>query len=213
MDQIKYLALSWQAFIQYMIDCFNKGYFYYHFNTHPEQRRHKLPEIDKKIINRFEIGLSKDRRYRRKKKGQANYTYLRHELMFVILRTDGDDLCSERANQRFDDIRTKPLIISIGGEIQLKLHKKADTGYTVCLSKACYRDIKTKLLELAEHRQIKQMHYWFNALNGIPAYAGMIEHKRQLLKAVLQISKKHGTALKRSDFRLNTRLQKYKVFK
>jgi hypothetical protein len=67
-------------------------------------------------------------------------------------------------------------------------------------------------MEFLEKRQIEQVKYWFNALNGIPSYAGINEHKRMLLRDILKLAKKHGIALKRSDFRLNTRRKIYKVF-
>jgi hypothetical protein len=159
-------------------------------------------------MERFDTSKSKDKRYHDKQAGLANYKYLRHELKFMIMRTEGK-ACDET---QFRYIGRDPLILRIGFELELKVFRKADKGVTVRLSNDCYRNIKYEMLELLEHRQLEKLKYKFNALNGIPAYAGMIEHKRQLLKELVKTAKKQGIALKRSDFRLNTKLMRVKVF-
>ena len=168
-----------------------------------------MPKIDRTIIDRFDTSKSKDRRYYHKKAGQANYIFLRHELMFIILKTDGREI----DDTRFKDIRRDPLILRIGSELELKLHRKAgDKGVTVHLSDGCYKNIKYEMLVMLEHRQKNNVIYKFNALNGIPAYSGMYEHKRQLLNELLKTAKKHNIKLKRDEFRLITKLKKVKVF-
>jgi hypothetical protein len=213
MSQGKYLCTSWQAFIQQLISNLSHGYYYFHYYELSEKRRPKLLQIDELMISRFEADKSKDRRYHHRKAGKVNYLYLRYELMIAILRSEGEETDEKRLEQRFQDIRKEPLEIRLhGGEIILKLHKTVDKGLTIHFTKDCYRNLKTKFMELLEKRQIEQLKYWFNALNGIPAYAGINEHKRMLLTHIVKSAKKHGIALKRSDFRLNTRRKIYKVF-
>ncbi|GAB1536727.1 hypothetical protein ADMFC3_23580 [Geovibrio sp. ADMFC3] len=209
-----YLCTCWQAFIQQIVHNVSHGYYYYHYHTLTENRRPKLPEIDKKIETRFATDRAKDKRYRAKKNGECNYFYLRYGLQLIIMRTDGNERHAARQEQRFDDIREVPLEIRIEGDgnLVLKLHRKAVNGISVCLSKACYRDKKVELLELVEHRRTMQVIYLFNMLNGIPAYSGVTEHKKLLLKEVLNAAKKHGVKLSKDDFRLKTKLVKYKVF-
>jgi hypothetical protein len=206
-----YLCTCWQAFIQQIVHNVSHGYYYYHYHTLTETRRDRLPQIDEQIETRFETDRSKDERYRSKKRGEPNYFYLRHELKLIIMRTDGDEWGSE---QPFNDIRKTPLEIRIEGDggLALKLHRKAVSGISVCLSKACFRDKKYELLELLEHRQLGRLKYMFNALNGVPAYSGVVEHKKLLLQEILNAAKKHGIRLKREDFRLKTKLERYKVF-
>jgi hypothetical protein len=208
MEDNGYLTTSWQAFVQQIIHNASHGYHYYNYYTLAENRHKNLPSIDQTIITRFDSNKSKDKRYHAKKAGLANYKYLRHELMFIIMRTEGKT-CDET---QFKHIGRDALILRIGSELELKLYRKADKGVTVRLSNDCYRKIKYEMLELLEHRHIEKLKYKFNALNGIPAYAGMIEHKRQLLKELLKSAKKQQIPLKRSDFKLNTKLTRVKIF-
>jgi hypothetical protein len=208
MEDNDYLCLTWQAFVQQIIHNASHGYIYYNYYTLAENRRKNLLNIDQTIMTRFDTSKSKDKRYHHKKAGLANYKYLHHELMFIIMRTEGK-ACDET---QFRNIGRDPLILRIGSELELKLYRKADKGVTVRLSNDCYRKIKYEMLELLEHRQIEKLKYKFNALNGIPAYAGMIEHKLQLLKELLKAAKKQQIPLKRSDFRLNMKLTRVKVF-
>ncbi len=209
-----YLCTCWQAFIQQIVHNVSHGYFYYHYHTLTENRRPKLPTIDEQIETRFETDRSKDQRYRAKKRGDPSYFYLRHELKLIIMRTDGDEWRAARRDQIFYDIRQTPLEVRIEGEggLVLKLHRKAANGISVCLTKACYRDKKAEMLELLEHRQIDLLKYVFNALNGVPAYSGVVEHKKLLLQEILNAAKKHRIWLRREDFRLRTKLDRYKVF-
>ena len=209
-----YLCTCWQAFIQQIVHNVSHGYYYYHYHTLTENRRDKLPQIDKQIETRFATDRAKDQRYRAKKRGECNYFYLRHELKLIIMRTDGNEWSSELRSHPFDDIRQKPLEIRIEGDgnLVLKLHRKAVSGISVCLSKSCFRDKKYELLNLLEHRQISKMMYAFNKLNGVPAYSGVVEHKKLLMKELINAAKKHGIKLRREDFRLKTKLERYKVF-
>ena len=209
MEDNNYLTTSWQGFVQEIIHNASVGYYYYNYYELAENRRQNLPKIDRTIIERFDASKSKDRRYHHKKAGLANYKFLRYGLRFIILKTDGKETDE---NAQFQDIRTDPLILRVGPHLELKLHKKAIKGVTVHLTKACYRNIKYEMLEMLEHQQTNNVIYKFNALNGIPAYAGVIEHKKKLLKELLKAAKKHNIALKREYFRLNTKLKKVKAF-
>lgn len=220
MNQVNHLCESWQVFLQRIMDFVSTGHYYHHAHVQPEKRRGKLANIDKKIIERFETTISKDQRYRRKKKNLVNYVYLRWELTLIILKTDGEDSCEERSTQKFHHIRDTPLEITIGSELQLKLTKEEMTkakdkqkrkqGYTYYLTKQCYRNIKAALLEDVEHRRKDAVIYRFNALNNIPAYAGIIKHKKLLKKVVLNAGKKHGMKFEDSDLVVSTKLYKYK---
>ena len=206
-----YLCYSWQAFVQQIVHNLSHGYFYYNYYTLPEKRRKRLPHIDNVIQTLFDTDKPRGCRYHHKKAGKANYLYLRYDLQIVILRSDGEEVCSERLEQKFQDIRTTPLAMYVG-ELRLKLHRKTDGRITVCFTKDCYHELKGKFLDMLEKREIERIKYWFNALNGVPSYAGVIEHKRLLLAMILKNAKRHGIPIKRSDFRLTTRLKKYTVF-
>jgi hypothetical protein len=212
MNQGKYLCSSWQALIQQLAHNLTHGYNYYHYYKLDEKRRDKLYRIDSLMVSRFETDKSKDKRYHHRKAGKANYFYLRYDLMVVILRSEGVETDEKRLEQKFKDIKKEPIEINIGDEIVLKLHFTATEGFTIHFTRTCYRELKYKFAELLEKRQVEQVKYWFNALNGMPAYAGIIEHKRKLLDYILKTAKKHGISLKRTDFRLIMRRKVYKVF-
>lgn len=214
MEKGKYLCQKWQGFIQQIINNVTKGYYFYHYHVLPEKRHGKLPEIDQKIISRFNAAKSKDKRYHHKKSGLANYFYLRYDGKIIIMRSSGVEPCEELQRHEFFDIRKVPLEIRpvTGGELVLKIGRKANKGFTVYIERQCYKDIKYSIAQILDRKQKEFVKARFDRLNNLPAYAGIIKQKEALLRFILKQAKRHGLKLKRRDFRFVTTLHKYKVF-
>lgn len=96
----RYLAQSIGGFIQQTAVCYlQRGYWFYVMGEIPKG---KDPErIDQKLLDKYEINLSKYQRYRRKKDGWANLQYLRYRNTFLLLSTKGQHLFFRKSKAEF----------------------------------------------------------------------------------------------------------------
>ncbi|MFN0060515.1 MAG: hypothetical protein ACKVX7_18815 [Planctomycetota bacterium] len=84
----RYEVRAVAGFVQQIATCYLRhGYRYWVAGTIPEG---KDPyEVDRKILQKYGIVVSKEERARRKRNGVSNIQYLRHERFFVLLATRG----------------------------------------------------------------------------------------------------------------------------
>jgi len=138
---MSYLINSWQALIQMSIYLFSRGYWFYCVTIFPERKKDKWEKIDHKLITRYRCEKSKFQRARRKKKGLMNFYYLRWEAISLIFHTLGKpDVVLE---DRFVDVRKKPLEIQVSDLISVVIYRDQKNGKFTCkLSKKTYRGFK-----------------------------------------------------------------------
>lgn len=106
--QYRAVATSVEGFIQQIACCYLRhGYWFYVAGRVPSGK--DAAAIDAKLIEKYGIGVSESTRARRKKAGQANLQYIRHERFFVILATKGEHRFFEEEADRVRDIRRIPL--------------------------------------------------------------------------------------------------------
>jgi hypothetical protein len=102
--------------------------------------------VDRKLIERYGIALSRWARARRKRGGGANLHYLRHERFFVLLATHGHHRFFEDERENVFDVRRSP--VRVGGYAvsfrQGHAHVRLDAER--------YRELKAYFLERAAHR-------------------------------------------------------------
>ena len=102
------VATSVVGFVQQLAVAYvTHGYWFYVTGQIPEDK--DPAAVDRKLVERYGIAISKWARARRKRQGLANVQYLRHERTFVLLATKGrhDFFGRERASIR--DIRRVPI--------------------------------------------------------------------------------------------------------
>ena len=193
--KVDYLCKSWQFMLQKIIYLISKGYIYYSVGEIPLDKAYKARSIDKKIISKYDMDLSKDQRARRKKKGIANFYYIRWKNQFVILHTKGKINESVEIDDVFYNIREHrkgdKFKITIGKELIVNIVLKNEKP-TVVLDKSTYRDIKTELDELVKTKQIKKLYKRFSMLNYIPAWSGIVKQKFLLQEEIYKSAKKYG---------------------
>ncbi len=100
------VAITPEGFIQQLAVCYvGRGYWFYVTGTIPE---HKDPAvIDRKLMERYRVNISKWARARRKRAGLSNVHYLRHGRFFVLLASHGQhELFSSEASVLRDARRT-----------------------------------------------------------------------------------------------------------
>src|SRR5208283_5509662 len=82
---------QWEAYVQQVERLFSYGYFYFCVIKYPKDKIGKWPHIDQKLIAKYNSNQDKDRRYRIKQKGLANYMLVRHEHQCLLLKTEGKE--------------------------------------------------------------------------------------------------------------------------
>lgn len=204
--KVDYLCNSWQYLLQQLVFLTGKGYYKYHCGLIPEGKEHKAINIDKKIINKYNINLSKDQRYRRKKKKLSNFYYLRWKNQFFILQTDGE--LDVEIDDEFFDIRIKQkesnrlsVVVSENMKFNLSMRYKEKSKYsvTVSFSNETYKDLKAEIEELIQHKQTKKLENLFENLRGIPAWQGVIKQEYKLLEEVYRYAKKYNLNTKKKN--------------
>lgn len=204
--KVDYLCLSWQFFIQQVVHLVGVGYYKYHIGYIPMDKGHKALKIDSKIINKYNIDLSKDQRYRRKKKKLANFYYLRWQHQFIILMSDG--ALDVQLDDEFFDIRNKQKEINrlkvnvtekLRFNISLNIKENNKYGVTVNFDNYTYKNFKAEIEDYIQHRQVKQLEHFFKKMRGLPAWQGVIRQEYKLLEEVYKYAKKYNLNTKNKN--------------
>lgn len=205
--EYNYLVDDWKGLIKELVGLVARGYYYYHVEILPAKKREKWPLIDEKLIAKYCTRKSKDQRFRAKKNGIANFFYLRWEDIVVILHTLGE-VCKEIVyDDKFFDVRRRPMPIDISSETRLVI--KADTvvqaneeGNKTIKEKATCEmapkmlaEVKAALADHARSKNIRSLIWEFRKLNGLPAYSGVNAQKFKLKKFIIKQGKLHQLAL------------------
>lgn len=205
--KINYLCNSWQYLLQQLVYLVGRGYYYYHVGYIKIDKLDKAKKIDEKIINKYNINLSKDQRARRKKKKLANFYYLRWNCIFIILHTDGN--LDIELDDSFYDMRVKhkeadrlKIKVSEVLEFNIALQYKNSSdkrSVTVTLSNSTYKNFKAEIEEFIQQKQVKKLEQFFENLRGLPAWNGVIKQEYKLLEEVYKLAKKYGLNTKKNN--------------
>lgn len=115
---IEYLCKSWQDLLEATKKLIGNEYYYFHITYLPSHKEEKFKQIDEKLINKYKAFYQKDHYYRRKKKGLANFRYLRWNNIVVVLHTVGVIITTEKIKNldyRKNVDHIKPM--TVGGTI------------------------------------------------------------------------------------------------
>jgi hypothetical protein len=163
-------AMCVGGFVQQLaVSYLRNGYWFYVAGRVPEGK--DPAAVDRKLVERYGIDLSKWARARRKRLGMANLQYLRYRGFFLLLATHGEHrfFVDERAVIR--DVRRQPItfagyaVTHRGGRSQVRIERTE------------FRMISAHLLDLAVHRSAAALEREFLRLPFEP-YAPV---RRQLL--------------------------------
>src|SRR3989304_2063865 len=110
--QYRYETTSLEGFVQYVAsNLLPHGYWFYVTGRVPDGK--DAGAVDRKLIEKYGIGLSRQQRARRKLAGQANLHYVRLGRFWVLLATYGKHAFFQEEGSAVRDIRHTPL--QIGG--------------------------------------------------------------------------------------------------
>ena len=166
------------------------GYWFYVTGEIPER---KCPHaVDQKLIDRYEIEISKWSRARRKQSGRANVQYIRCGRFFVLIATRGEHHFFED-EPTFRDIRREPLSFA-GYSISYKLGVDRKWHVSVRIHPTEYLKLKAYFLDLATRRSVEKLMPEFQRIPFEP-YAPVRRQFLNILRAVNRERKRAGYKL------------------
>lgn len=177
-------STSLQGFIQQLaVSYIAHGYWFYVTGFVPEGK--DPAAIDRKLIDRYDIGISKWAKARRKQNGAANLQYIRHGRFFVLLATHGRHAFFEHEASVIRDARH--VSIKYGGySVSFRgghAHVRIEQGE--------YNRLKAYLLALAKHRREESLVEVFARISFEP-YAPIRRQLLNLLRAVNRSRRESG---------------------
>jgi hypothetical protein len=179
----RYEATSLPGFIQQLaVSYVGHGYFFYVTGSIPKK---KAPEaIDRKLIDRYGVAISKWARSRRKRAQEANVQYLRFDRFFVLLATHGSHPFFTEESGAIRDVRRVP--IKVGG---YAVSYRGGHPH-VRIGQDEYARLKSYLLDLSVRRSSETLAREFLRLPFEP-YAPV---RRQLLNLHRAVNRARKTA-------------------
>ena len=136
----QYLTYSISGLIQQTAVCYvQRGYWFYVLGHIPKDKNPL--EVDQKLLEKYQIGMSKFQRCRRKKAGIASIQYIRYQNTFLLLATEGNHPIFHQ--EQVQDARTSPIRVF---------------GYSICwqngrvfvsLDHRSFTKLRKEFLELA----------------------------------------------------------------
>lgn len=141
----RYEAMSLSGFIQQLaVSYLPHGYW---FCVQGEIPDGKDPgSVDRKLMERYGVDLSRWARARKKKAGGANVHYLRWRHFFLLLSTHGHHRFFEDERESIIDVRRSPIRLE-GYAVSFRQGRSH-----VRLDDERYRELKAYFLERASHR-------------------------------------------------------------
>lgn len=182
------VVTSEAGLIQQVALCVTKGYLWYvagHIPTGRDPAR-----TDARILEKYDIGISKWSKARRKRGGGANLQYLRFDRFFVIMATEGEHRFY-REEPAVRDIRRVPLKFAGHSMSQKGSTVTGKRHASVRIAPEEYRCVKAYLLERAIYWDEERLKVELYRLPFQP-YAPVRRQLLNLLRAVNRARKLAG---------------------
>jgi hypothetical protein len=191
LQQPAYEVPSLAAFVQQLaVSLVGQGYWFYVTGEIPSGK--EPGSIDRKLVEKYGVAVSKWTRARRKATGRANVRYVRHRRFFVLVATAGEHDFFD-LEPDFQDVRRRP--IKYGG-YSIGCALGADGVYhpSVRIEREEFRELKQYLSSLALKRSTSELAELFAALPYEP-YAPVRRQLIELLRAVNRRRQNAGLSL------------------
>jgi hypothetical protein len=155
--QYRCVASSPEGLVQQVAVCYLRhGYWYYVAGW---IRPGKDPEeVDRKLIEKYQIAISERTRAHRKRRGLANMQYIRYQRFFLLLATDGHHQFKQEERDEIRDCRRVPIKFE-GYSISYRRSGLTPAGGSSPKWHSCvridpwtYRELKSFFLNRACHR-------------------------------------------------------------
>jgi hypothetical protein len=193
-------ATTLEGFIQQLaVGYVSRGYVFYVTGRVPERKEPRA--VDRQLVAKYGIAISKWARARRKRAGYANLQYLRFERFFVLTATRGQHPFFEQEGSAIRDCRETP--IKFGGYSISSMGRNA----RVRIERAQYNLLKAYFSELALRRSAAALERMIATLPFEP-YAAVYRQQWGLVRAVNAIRKAAGYDLIAPELRKKRRTVK-----
>jgi len=197
-------ATSSAGFVQQLASCYlPHGYWFYVPGCIPKNKDPRL--VDQKLLDKYDITLSRSSRARRKRAGIANIHYLRYQCFFVLLATHGHHPFYDEEAGNIQDVRRVPIKFD-GYSISVKkggyrrkpspeCPASADDKWRVRvqIGREPYRDLTAYFLDVALVRSVEQLSSELFNLRYEP-YAPVRQQVLNILRRVNKARKAGGLA-------------------
>jgi hypothetical protein len=182
-------AITVAGFVQQLaVSYAANGYLFYVTGHVPEGK--DPATVDRKLVRKYGIEISKWARARRKRAGLANLHYLRYGRFFVLVATRGEHLFFEEERGRVKDLRRDSISFQ-GYSIGFKLGADRRWHPSVRIHPDEYRKLRAYFLELASHRSVESLRREFQRVRYEP-YAPVRRQLLNILRAVNRARKVAG---------------------
>jgi len=176
-----------EGFVQQLaLSYIGHGYWFYVTGVIPERKDPR--QVDEKLMEQYDAGLSKWARARRRRASLANVHYIRHGRFFVLIASRGQHRFFQDENPK--DIRRDPIRF---GDYSIGYRLGVDRRWhpSVRIHPEAYRRLKAYLLSVACHRSVENLVGEFRRLRYEP-YAPVRRQLLILLRAVNRLRKSAG---------------------
>ncbi len=189
----RWVATSVAGFVQQLaVSYVGHGYWFYVQGQIPDGK--DLTGVDRKLLGRYEVEVSKWTRARHKKVGKARIQYLRLDRQFVLVATRGEHPFFEAEKSQIRDIRRVPLKFA-GYAIGCRRGRDRDRWHpSVRIERSVFHALKRRFREMALQRSADDLAAELRRLPFEP-YAPVLDQVRQLLRAVNRRRKAAGLEL------------------
>jgi hypothetical protein len=179
MEDYRCEATSLEGFVQQLaVGYVSRGYWFYVTGFIPAGKDPQA--VDRKLITRYGLDISKWARARRKQTGSASVQYLRFRRYFVLLATYGRHRFFDEEGAKIRDVRRLP--IRVGG---YAVSHRGGRPH-VRIDRAEYLRIKSHFTEVARRRSAERIRAELVALPFEPyapvrrQYFGILRHVNRL---------------------------------
>lgn len=179
----RYLTHSIGGFVQQLAVCYvQRGYCFYVIGNIPAKK--DLAKIDQKLLDKYEINLSKYQRYRQHQDGLAKIQYLRYQRTFLLLSSHGLHPFFTEEQSVLRDARHSPIHL-FGYAITYQ-----NNHALVSLNEKTYRNLKAHFMRLAVHRKVETLEEQFDRLR----FELYVPVKRQIFSILQEVNEKRQAA-------------------
>ena len=187
------VAASVAGFVQQLAVAYvANGYWFYVSGRVPDPK--DPASVDRKILTRYGIEVSKWTRARRKKTGQARVQYLRYGRRFVILATHGEHPFFTEEGKQVRDIRRHPIHF-MGYALGCRKGRDGKTWHpSVRIERELCRELKARFAAMAVQRSVEDLCRELGRID-YEAYAPVRDQLRGILRIVNRRRKAAGLEL------------------
>lgn len=180
-------APSVTAFVQRLaVDFIQHGHLFYVTGQIPPAK--DPAAVDAKLIERYDLNVSKWARARRKEAGVASVRYIRHKRFFVLIATRGKHPFFKLESE-VQDVRRRPIQFA-GYSISYRMGVDRRYHVSVRIAAAEYLKLKSFLVGLATRRSVENLTEAFQRIPFEP-YAPV---RRQLLNILRAVNRERKAA-------------------